>query len=107
MDGAGLLLIRPLLLIVAIAFSWNQFVAIFDPSIKIEMRHLIAATIATSVALAAIALAYRQYGPLLGSLISIPGLLAAVFQYSHHRTGLMSSVAATGFLLAYIWTGTG
>jgi hypothetical protein len=107
MDGAGLLLIKPLLLIVAIAFSWNQFVAIFDPSIKMEVRHFITATIATSVALAAIALAYRQHGPLLGSLISFPGLLAAVSQCSHHRTGLASAVAATGFLLAYIWTGTG
>ncbi|MBU1312836.1 MAG: hypothetical protein KJ947_24615 [Alphaproteobacteria bacterium] len=107
MDGAGLLLIRPLLLIVAIAFSWNQFVATFDPGIKMEVRHLIPATIATSVALAAIALAYRQHGPLLGSLISIPGLLAAVLRYSHHRTEPASSVAATGFLLAYIWTGKG
>lgn len=105
--GIDLLLIRPFLLVIAIALSWNQFVAIFDPDIKMERRRLISATIATSVALAAFALTYKHYGPIRGSLISTLDLLVALLPYPHPPNGLASTVAASGFLLMHVWTGTG
>lgn len=98
--------IRPLFLMIAVALSWNQFVAVLDPDIKMEPRHLVTVAIATSVALAALSLMYMQYGPILGSLISTLGLIGALLQYPLHRTGLASAVAAAGFLLAHVWTGT-
>lgn len=105
--GIDLLLIRPFLLVIAIALSWNHFVAIFNPDIKMEWRRLISATIATSVALAAFARTYKHYGLIRGNLISTLGLLAAVLPYPHPPNGLASTVAASGFLLMHVWTGTG
>ena len=97
-------LLRLLFLALAIAFSWNVFILIFQRETPVAVQLSVTTSVASGVAISAAGFAYYFQGPVIGSVIFTSALVISALLRTHHMTRWSMTWVSVICFFAYIAT---
>lgn len=98
-----LALLRFMFLVFALGLSWNQFILIFELETS-TAQLLVTTSVASSIAISSMGLAYYLHGPLIGSVVFALALLIAALLKVYHMTSPSITWISAIYFFAYLAT---
>jgi len=91
----------PLCLATAIALAWNPFLILFHRETKFALRAPVVTTLASSLALTGMTLAFLNFGVAVGTIIVVAGLLGSIALRRMLRHEISVTIAAVCLLTCF------